>query len=42
MPAPRWSSLPNEDSYAAAHRYLALLLSAARVDEALDLLRKAP
>jgi len=42
MPVPRWSSLPSEEDYAAAHGYLSLLLSGARVQEALELLRLAP
>lgn len=41
MPATSWSSLPSEDDYAAARRYLSLLLSPPRVDEALELLRAA-
>ncbi len=42
MPAARWSSLPSEEDYEAAHRYLSLLLATPRVDAALELLRAAP
>ncbi len=42
MPAARWSSLPSNEDYEAARRYLSLLLAAPRVDAALELLRAAP
>jgi len=42
MPAARWSSLPSDENYARARVYLSLLLSSARVEEALELLYIAP